>query len=97
MEANLDCDKTCFGHYNLREDVNNIFDKAKEQLEFWMDTVRRYVDKNKNVEAEEIFSDLVNSDRCIQAFAKLEKDIQKREKYFALNSINGMLGYLANT
>ncbi len=94
--ANLDCDKICFGHYDTREDVNNVFDKAKEQLELWMETVRRHFEKDKKVEADDIFLDLLESDANIRAFAKLEQDIQKREKYFAINSINGMLGYLKN-
>ncbi len=95
--ANFECDKICFGHYDMREDVKNVFDKAKEQLELWMDTVRIHFEKNKDVKAEEIFNDLLESDQCIRAFPKLELDIQKREKYFAINSINGMLDYLTTS
>jgi glyoxylase-like metal-dependent hydrolase (beta-lactamase superfamily II) len=93
--AGLECDKICFGHYDMREDVHNVFDRAKDQLEFWIDMVRAHYEKNKNVDAADIFCDLLESDPSIKAFKKLDKDIQKREKYFALNSINGMLGYLA--
>jgi len=94
--SNLDCDKICFGHYDMREDVQNVFGRAKDQLELWMETTRRHFEKNKKTNAEEVFSELLETDRCIQAFQKLEKDIQKREEYFSLNSINGMLDYLAN-
>ncbi len=92
--ANLDCDKMCFGHYDMREDVKNVFDKAKGQLGLWMKIVRKHYEKNNNVKTEEVFDDLLESDPCLQAFPKLEWDIQKREKQFALNSIKGMLGYL---
>ncbi|KAA3609779.1 MAG: MBL fold metallo-hydrolase [Calditrichaeota bacterium] len=95
--SKLDCDRICFGHYDMREDVQNVFNKAKDQLELWMDVTRRHFENSKIANAENIFNELVESDPCIKAFGKLEKDVQKRERYFALNSINGMLGYLAGS
>ena len=92
--SELECDEICFGHYDVQSDVKNVFNKAKEQLEFWLDTTRSFYEKNNFVNTEEIFETLLSTDPSLKSFRNLDKDIQKREKYFALNSIKGMMGYL---
>jgi len=92
--ADLKCDKICFGHYDMREDVAIVFDAAKEQLELWMKTTRSFYNKNTLHNPNEIFESLLIKDPFIKSFFSMEKDIQEREKYFALNSIKGMLEYL---
>lgn len=92
--AQLECDAICFGHYDMRSDVSRVFDAAKEQLHLWIETIRASYKRNNNVQPVEIFEDLLSTDRCMTTFKTLEPDIQKREQYFALNSIKGMLEYV---
>ena len=92
--ADLKCQSLCFGHYDMRRDVTNIFDAAKQQLELWIKTVSLSYNNNHSVPVQEIFERLIEDDPCLASFNKLEDDIRKREKYFALNSIKGMLDYI---
>lgn len=92
--AKLDCDHICFGHYGLRSGLKNVFSNAREQLERWLNTTALFYKGNNQTHPEDIFNELVSSDPCFNTFHKLPNDVQKREKYFALNSIKGMLDYL---
>jgi len=92
--ADINCDKICFGHYNMRDDVKNVFNAAKEQLKLWMNTTRSAYEKNPSINPQEIFEDLLSVDSSITCYYNLDKNIRQREKYFALNSIKGMLEYL---
>lgn len=92
--ANLDYNTVCFGHYGLSTDTAMVFDKAKQQLELWMKIVRESFLKNNTVHPDKIFDLLIAKDVLLQSYFSFPKDIQKREKYFATNSIKGMLGYI---
>jgi len=94
--AALNADTICFGHFGARRDVRQVFDRAKAQLELWLETCRRYHEKKPRVVPDEIFTELKQRDPSMATFSDLPKDIQKREEYFSLNSIKGMLGYLAD-
>ncbi len=94
--AELDAGTICFGHFGAREDVKQVFDRARAQLELWLETCRRHHEKNLRVVPDEIFTELKQRDPSMATFSILPKDIQKREEYFSLNSIKGMLGYLAD-
>lgn len=94
--AMLDCDMMCFGHYGLNTETIKVFDSAKNQLELWMEISSARFSKNRSVNSEEIFNDLVEKDILLKPFTTLPKDIQKREKYFTTNSIKGMLGYIGS-
>lgn len=94
MASELKCDQICFGHYGMRSDVSNVFNKAKEQLELWINTTKHFYKKNNKVSPDKIFNALLKEDPAVMTFKKLDKDIQKREKYFAFNSIKGILEYL---
>lgn len=94
--ANLDCDTMCFGHYGLRTDIRTVFTRAKEQLEIWMETSNKHFYQNEIETGENIFNELLITDPNFKTYKTLPADIRKREKYFALNSIKGMLGSLSH-
>jgi glyoxylase-like metal-dependent hydrolase (beta-lactamase superfamily II) len=91
--STLDCDTLCFGHYGLNNHPTTVFNSAQQQLELWVDVIREFADRNKTEETEEIFNLLLQRDIQLSGFKQLDTDIQQREKYFALNSIKGMLDY----
>jgi glyoxylase-like metal-dependent hydrolase (beta-lactamase superfamily II) len=95
--AMLDSQAICFGHYDLSNNVKEVFNAAKDQLELWMETTRQSLQKNNSVIAEDIFEKIIESDPSTRAYKNLENDIQIREKYFALNSIKGMLEYIRHS
>jgi glyoxylase-like metal-dependent hydrolase (beta-lactamase superfamily II) len=92
--AAVDCDYICFGHYDMRADSTRVFDAAKQQLELWMETVRSLYQENSSIKELEIFNALLVKDPLLRSFKAFEKDIRKREQYFALNSVKGMLEYI---
>ncbi len=93
--AALDCETICFGHYGLLSSgIDTFFKSAKEQLELWLEITRDQFLKNNTVKPDEIFNKLLVSDILLKSYKNLPADIQKREKYFAENSIKGMLGYI---
>ena len=92
--AALDCDYICFGHYDMRDDTARVFDSAKEQLDLWIDTIRSLNEKNSSIKELEIFNALLANDPLLKSFKALDSDIRKREQYFALNSIKGMLEFI---
>ncbi len=90
--SELPCKTICFGHYDLSNDPDFIFQNAKEQLELWFKLCSEMA-KEIDPSPENIFKILLTKDICLKYFNRLDEDIQYRERYFALNSINGMLGY----
>lgn len=94
--SSLNCDNICFGHYDLRKDIKFVFDSAQQQLELWFETTSNYCSRDKSVTEEVIFNDLMIKDVLLHSFSDLDKDIQQREKYFAINSIKGMISYISS-
>lgn len=94
--SQLDCDVICFGHYDMRTDIRSVFNAALGQLEHWLESVKSYYSKFKTPDPANIFNELQTTDPLLKMYSSLDKDIRLREKYFAENSIKGMLGYLAD-
>ena len=59
-----------------------------------METTQEQFSRDKSVSAAEIFRVLIETDNLLSSFEKLPADIQKREKYFAINSIKGIIDYI---
>jgi len=95
--ASLKSRAICFGHYGMLTNTKQVFDAAKEQLELWTRTTYRHYQKSTLVKAEHVFEEILATDLYLKAYEKLDPDIQDREKYFAINSINGMMEYLGRS
>ncbi len=94
--AALDVKHLCFGHYGHRDDPQRVFSRAFEQLELWMNIISRFADAGSSKEAD-ILEQLLRNDPNLKALSDLPEDIQSRERYFCLNSIKGILGYIQET
>lgn len=93
LAAQIECDAVCFGHNGLRKDVGAHFSRAKAQLELWLAICKEAVSKGEQSETA-IFETILKNDPSMQAYHHFKRDIQERERYFSMNSIRGMLGYL---
>lgn len=83
----------CFGHYGMRRDLKQVFNRAFEQLEIWMRIIKKQIKNNSIGKEDSVLEELLERDRSISHFSRLPADIQKREKFFCLNSIRGISGY----
>jgi glyoxylase-like metal-dependent hydrolase (beta-lactamase superfamily II) len=84
----------CLGHYGCRQDVAAIFERARRQLDFWVDTVERQFKAGGDPFEEAVLADLIANDPDMRGWHSLPEDIQAREHYFCFNSIRGIRGYL---
>jgi glyoxylase-like metal-dependent hydrolase (beta-lactamase superfamily II) len=93
--AAFDVSLVCLGHYGCRQDTADVFERARRQIEFWVDTVGRHMNAGSAPFGEAVLADLIANDPDMAGFASLPKDIKARERYFCFNSIRGIRGYLA--
>lgn len=92
--AALDVSLVCLGHYGCREDGAALFERARRQLDRWVDTVERHFRKGSDPFEEAVLADLIANDPDMLRWQSLPKDIQARERSFCFNSIRGIRGYL---
>ena len=92
--AALDVSFICLGHYGCRQDATALFERARRQLDSWVDTVERHFSKGSDPFEETVLADLIATDPDMSGWQSLPKDIQARERHFCFNSIRGIRGYL---
>ncbi|HET6490954.1 MAG TPA: MBL fold metallo-hydrolase [Syntrophales bacterium] len=92
--AALDVSFICLGHYGCRQDATALFERARRQLDSWVDTVERHFRKGSDPFEETVLADLIATDPDMSGWQSLPKDIQARERHFCFNSIRGIRGYL---
>ncbi len=93
--AGLDVPLVCLGHYGCREDRAALFERARGQLDRWVDTVERHFRKGSDPFEEAVLADLIANDPDMLRWQSLPKDIQARERSFCFNSIRGIRMYTA--
>ena len=71
-----------------------MFERARRQLYFWVDTVERHFRRVSDPFEESVLADLIANDPDMSGWQSLPKDIQARERNFCFNSIRGIRGYL---
>jgi len=91
--AALPAKHLCLGHHGMRSEAQIFFATAQAQLDFWMNMIKKHVHLGEAYDGQTLFEELLDADPALSLFSKLDADIQKREKYFCLNSIRGMAGY----
>lgn len=92
--AALDARLVCLGHYGSRQDVAGMFERARRQLDFWVDTARRHFGEGGDPFEEAVLADLIAGDPHMERWTSLPEDIRSRERTFCSNSIRGIRGYL---
>ena len=95
--AALDVSLVCLGHYGFRTDTAALFERARRQLDFWVDTVGRHVKAGGEPFEDTVLADLIEKDPDMAGWHLLPKDIQARERNFCVNSIRGIRMYLEKT
>jgi hypothetical protein len=92
--AAFDVSLVCLGHYGCRQDVVNLFERARRQLDFWVDTAERHLKAGIDPFEEAVLADLIAKDPDMTSWYSLPTDIQAREHNFCFNSIRGIRMYL---
>ncbi|MDA8403058.1 MAG: MBL fold metallo-hydrolase [Desulfobacteraceae bacterium] len=84
----------CFSHYGRWENGPEILSAARNQLLLWVDVVRRHRINQAQPDMQTIIDDLATTDPVYARRNRLPAQIRKRENYFSVNTIRGMLQYL---
>ncbi len=92
--AKIKAEKICFGHYGLQKYSGQIFKQAEIQLELWTKIIRGFSYPIDDKEYDKILAIILREDPSLQMYELLPRDIQERERYFCLNSIKGIHGYI---
>lgn len=85
----------CLGHHGLRDDVQQFFENAQDQLELWINVVEDSMSAGSLYDEQEVLRRLLRTDPALKLFPEMDKDIQKRELYFCRNSLQGMYEFLS--
>lgn len=85
----------CVGHYGCRQDVVEVFERARRQLDFWVGTAKRHFHAGSEPFEEAVLADLIAGDPYMARWESLPEDIRSRERTFCSNGIRGIRMYLA--
>ncbi len=88
--------KICFAHYGAYHNGAEILQMAKNQLRLWVDVVKGHVQRRGEPDMEAIIADLIAEDAVYARINALPEDIYKRERYYTVNTIRGILDYIRN-
>jgi glyoxylase-like metal-dependent hydrolase (beta-lactamase superfamily II) len=90
--------RTAFAHYGEAPGVRSFCRMAREQLQIWIDLVRRMHGAGK-LEFPQMFDALLEIDPFFGQglFQELPADIQDRERYYATNSLQGIVQFVSDT
>ncbi|RJP84545.1 MAG: MBL fold metallo-hydrolase [Desulfobacteraceae bacterium] len=84
----------CFSHYGRWFDGLQILETARAQLLLWVEVVNRHRTHNEHPDIQAIIDDLTAADPVYARKKHLPPQILKRENFFSINTIRGMLQYL---
>jgi len=88
----------CYGHVGMRNDGMAMLTRHREQLTRWARTLTRMAaaDGMQSAHFSEQWVDLLLAeDPMLRGYSRLVPEVQRRERYFLLNSVKGFAGYLA--
>lgn len=87
----------CYSHFGMREDAVEMLKIHGDQLLLWEKIVHDEIKSSRREDpVETCLGRLLEEDRLLAGFSKLEKAVQEREKGFLRNSIQGFTGYLVD-
>jgi glyoxylase-like metal-dependent hydrolase (beta-lactamase superfamily II) len=83
-----------FSHYGRWGNGPEILETAREQLLLWVEVVRQHQMRGDQPNMQAIIDDLTATDPVYARKKRLPAQIRKREDFFSVNAIRGMLQYL---
>lgn len=88
--------RTAFAHYGLVPDGFKWCNRAKKQLEIWIESIRELWKESSEDLEHRLYLRLMEIDPYYGQgrFEELPDDIRKRERHFLGNTLDGMLGYI---
>jgi len=84
----------CFSHYGRWSNGPEILESARAQLLLWVEVVRQHRMGMERPDMQAIIDDLTANDPVYARRNRLSDQIRKREDFFSVNTIRGMLQYL---
>ncbi|NOY44737.1 MAG: MBL fold metallo-hydrolase [Deltaproteobacteria bacterium] len=87
-------DLCCLGHYGAMEGAEEVLALATEQLELWIEAVRRHRRTSGDEFEGAVLADLRAEDPRFGRFSDLPADVRKRERYFLSNTLKGLRGWV---
>jgi glyoxylase-like metal-dependent hydrolase (beta-lactamase superfamily II) len=86
------------GHFGAVADGLGLLNRHRDQLRFWEKWLARQVERDAAAETLEACAEgLLAQDPCLASFGAFAPPAQRRERYFLKNSINGFLGWIADS
>lgn len=83
----------CYAHFGIAEDSHRLLNKFRDQLFLWKELVFAQFQKGDSDLLNRCMDALLEKDPELAAFKEMGPNIQKREKIFLTNSINGFIGF----
>lgn len=81
-------DIACFGHFGWREKPKDVILRAADQLRLWVEIAAA----NQTTPLSDLIEILLQKDPIFATLSLFPPEIQERERYFAANSLQGILG-----
>jgi len=79
----------CYAHFGLGNDAVGKLEQYRQQLVLWAEIISEKMDSPH----EKILRCLINEDKNLNRIEDLSENINKREHYYSLNSVNGFIKY----
>lgn len=89
----LDNQVICYAHFGIARDSHRLLDRFRKQLFRWKKIIYDQMQKGNENLLDRCMDTLLENDPDMAAFGEMSQDVQKREKIFLTNSINGFIGY----
>ncbi len=82
-----------YAHFGAAEGSHRLLNKFRDQLFRWKEIVFDQFQKGDKGLVGRCMDALLENDPDLKAFNEMDPDLQKREKIFLTNSINGFIGF----
>lgn len=83
----------CYAHFGMARGSHQLLNRFRDQLLHWKDIIFDEVQKGDEDLIDRCLRVLLEEDAELMAFHEMDPDMQKREKFFLTNSINGFVGF----
>lgn len=90
-------DTICYGHFGLRKAAGHYLYRHRNQLLLWEQVIREEMKSNRPEDLiNSCLTQLFREDPELAGYDGLTPAQQKRETFFLINSVKGLLGYLGS-
>jgi len=83
----------CYAHFGAAENSHRLLNKFRNQLFRWKNIIFEEFQKGEDDLVGRCMDALLEKDPDLKAFNEMGPDLQKRERIFLTNSINGFIGF----